>query len=134
MICIRPTPLLLAAASLLVGCQSSSDTGRFVPSQSSARQALETALDSWKTGQAPGHIEDHKPPIEVVDSKWKDGQKLSGYEITGEETNSEGHHRFAVKLTVNPGGAVQAHYVVFGQNPLWVYREEDYAKLSGTGR
>jgi hypothetical protein len=134
MICLRRIGVLFVAALLVLGCDSNSDSKRFFPNESSARETLETALNNWKNGGAPGQIDDHKPPIVVVDSARKPGQRLASFEIGGEDTTTEGHHRFAVKLTLLPGGMVQTHYVVYGQSPLWVQREEDYAKLSGEGK
>jgi hypothetical protein len=124
-------PILLLSGALLLGCNSSGNSKRFFPSETSARESLEIALNRWKDGQKPGHVDDHKPALEILDSKWEAGQKLTGYEITGEEKNADNHHRFTVKLTLKQGGTVEAHYIVYGQNPLWVCREEDYAKLSG---
>jgi|HubBroStandDraft_4_1064222.scaffolds.fasta_scaffold434633_1 hypothetical protein len=129
----RPAVLLIAT-SLLAGCNAASSTARYVPTEKSAREALETALDNWKSGKPPGDITDRKPPISISDSVWKSGKKLASYEITTEETNAEGHHRFTVKLTMNPTGAIDTHYVVFGDSPIWVCSEEDYAKLSGKGK
>lgn len=132
MFLFRRTPLLILASSLLVGCDSYQGTARFVPSESSAKDSLEAALNSWKSGQKkPAGIKDHKPPIEILDSKWDGGQKLTNYEILGEDVNADGHHRFKVKLTVNPGGTVETYYVVYGQDPIWVAREEDYKKMTG---
>ncbi len=114
----------------LAGCRSSS-TDRYVPESARAREVLTAALDAWKSGQPAGRVE-HAPPIEVVDSRWKSGEKLSSYEISGEDTTAEGHRRFSVKLTLQqPQGTQDAKFIVLGLDPLWVYREEDYKKLSG---
>jgi hypothetical protein len=123
---------LLAALLLipLAGCRPR-NAAQYVPQSADAREALETVLNAWKKGEPAGSIKGHKPPIDVVDSKRKPGEKLTAYEITGEDATSEGHHRFAVKLTLQPGGTQEDHYVVLGLDPLWVYREDDYKKLSG---
>ena len=40
---------------------------------------------------------------------------------------------FTVRLTMQkPAGDVTVRYVVFGNSPLYVYREQDYKKTSGT--
>jgi hypothetical protein len=126
-------PAFVLAALLLIplaGCRSTS-TDRYVPESERAREVLTAALDAWKSGKPVGHV-DHAPSIEVVDSRWRAGDKLSGYEISGEDTTPEGHRRFSVKLTMQqPAGTQEARFVVFGIDPLWVYREEDYKKLSG---
>lgn len=124
--------LLIGAIVSLAGCSRSSSTERFVPNTDSARQALQSALNAWKGGQPAGRVDGFSVPIEVVDSKWQEGQKIEGFEILSEDTNAEGHRRFNVKLTMSKGSAVvETRFVVLGQNPLWVYREEDYLKLSG---
>ena len=131
MTCEGPRRLVALLLLLAAGCSAAS-TDRFVPKTAAARQALEAALKAWKDGQPAARIESHNPPIEVVDSKWRAGRKLASYEITGEDTNLEGHRRFTVKLTMQkPAGTQEARFIVLGQDPLWVYREEDYKRLSG---
>lgn len=120
----------IAALLLVAGCRDSS-TNRFVPSSASARQALEATLNAWKEGKPMSRIEGN-PIIDPVDFQWQAGQKLTSFEITGEDTNSEGHRRFDVALTMQqPAGVVKTRYIVLGQNPVSVFREEDYQKLSG---
>jgi hypothetical protein len=124
---------VLAALLLipLAGCGAKS-TDHYVPGSGSAREALETALGAWKGGQPVGRIDGHAPPIVAVDSRWQAGDKLSAYEITGEDATPEGHRRFSVRLTMQkPAGTMETHFVVLGNDPLWVYREDDYKKLSG---
>ncbi len=123
---------VLAALLLisLAGCRSRSP-GSFVPGEAAAREALEAYLSAWKNGEPAGRVKGHTPPIDVIDSRRKPGDKLTAYEIGAEDATPEGHHRYAVKLTLQPGGAQEDHYVVLGIDPLWVYREDDYKKLSG---
>jgi hypothetical protein len=114
---------------LLGGCGS--DTGKFVPASGAARSTLEPALAAWQKGDAPGQVAAGPPVIQVVDSKWKAGQKLAKYEILAEEPGG-GPRWFSVKLTLQqPAGEQVVKYVVLGNDPLWVYREEDYKKMSG---
>jgi hypothetical protein len=119
--------LLLAAAT---GCGSSH--AKYVPSGSAARQALEAALTAWQTGQAtPGKLTNLSPPVQVLDTRWKDGAKLERFEILDEETK-DGPRWFSVRLTLKePAKEEVARYAVLGIDPLWVYREEDYRHLSG---
>ncbi len=131
---LRPRPVYAATLLLLAagGCSTGSND-RFVPSAATARDALQAALDAWKAGQPLGRIDSHKPPIEVLAAQFNDGPRLVSYEITGQDTNAEGHHRFRVKLTMEPPAETEeATFIVLGLDPLWVYGEEDYAKLSGT--
>jgi hypothetical protein len=118
----------------VVGCGSGNKGfDRFIPDETVARKALETALDSWQGGKRPGKITTDAAAIEAMDSKWQAGQQLASYQIVKEEpSNGQGPRWFQVRLTMRkPAGEVTARYVVLGKDPLWVYREEDYKKTSG---
>jgi hypothetical protein len=117
--------LLLAA-----GC-GGGGTAKYVPATATARATLPAARDAWQKGDKPGRVAEGPPAVQVVDSKWGAGQKLARYEILGEEPG-DGPRWFSVKLTLQkPAGEQVVKYVVLGNDPLWVYREEDYKKLSG---
>lgn len=119
---------LLAVA----GCRSrAKDYSAFVPASDTARKALQTALDAWKAGQVPSQLARATPPIQVIDSKWKAGQKLTSYEILKDEPSEGiGPRWFTVRLTLAKG-AQEVRYAVVGDNPLWVYSEDEYNKMSG---
>lgn len=108
-------------------------TEDFTPPSDKARKALEAALNHWQSGKQPGTVPGTTPTVEVVDSKWKGGQKLKNYEILGEEPGTEPRF-FKVRLTPGQGPPQEVRYVVFGIEPLHVYREEDYKSLSGAGK
>lgn len=114
----------------LAGC-GGGGTGKFVPASATARSALETALNAWQKGDKPGQVAAGPPVIQVLDAKWGSGQKLAKYEILSEEPG-DGPRWFTVKLTLQqPPGEQTVKYVVLGNDPIWVQREEDYKKLSG---
>lgn len=118
--------------AVLAGCNSGGDTGRYVPPESSARQAVEAALTHWKDGATqPGELSVGSQKVQVVDQAWAGGLKLQGFEITSEETGSGGPRVFNVKLKTARGEQVTKYYVV-GIDPLWVYAEPDYKKLIGS--
>jgi hypothetical protein len=124
----------MCAIALLLGCsRQGRRTEDFTPPADKARQALESALDHWKSGNPPGAVPATSPAVEVVDSKWKAGQKLKSYEIVGEEPGREPRF-FKVRLTPAQGPPQDVRYAVVGINPLWVYLEEDYQKLTGMGK
>lgn len=115
-------PLMLLA---LVGCGSSADVN---PSADLARASLERALATWKEGGPPGTIAGAEPTVEVVDSAWRNGQKIEGFEIIGEE-KSETDKRFVVRLKQpKPAEDKEVTYVVLGRGPVWVYRDEDFVR------
>jgi len=129
-------PLLAVAASALpAGCsRTGSKDADFVPSPPSARKALESALKSWQSGKPPGTVEGATAPkVQAVDSRWQAGQKLLAFEIVKEEQGGEGPRWLTVRLDVGKGPQ-EVRYAVFGIDPLLVYREEDYQKLSGMGK
>lgn len=118
---------------LAVGCNAGAkDYSAYVPASDSARKALQASLDAWKAGRPLGRVE-ARPPIDVLDSKWRAGQKLTAYEITKEEpSEGVGPRWFTVKLTTSKG-AQEVRYAVVGNDPLWVYSEDEYNKVSGVG-
>ncbi len=121
--------LAAGAAVALAGCPGGG-TEKFVPSEGAARQALETALDAWKGGQAkPGKLSVGGVAVNVVDATWESGQKLTAYQIVSEEPG-EGPRWFSVKLSL-PKGDRTVKYAVVGKDPIWVYDEAGYKKLSG---
>ena len=121
-------PFLLLAA----GCGSGGGEAKFIPPQGLAREALDAALTRWRDGQPkPAAFALGKTTVEVVDQAWAGGLKLQAFEIVAEEP-SDGPRLFSVKLTTARGPPTGQYYVI-GQDPLWVYGEADYKKLSGAG-
>jgi hypothetical protein len=134
--CVCNRLLLLAVCGLAAaGCSGSGrNESDFIPSTNNARKALESALKSWQAGQPPGTVPGTaSPTVQVTDSRWQAGQKLVGFEILNEDSSEQGRF-FRVRLDVGKGAPVEVRYVVIGIDPLLVYREEDYQKLSGTGK
>ena len=133
----RTAKLLTLSAGMLVLVTACSREGTrtqdFIPPTEKARQALEAALNHWQGGHSPGKVPGTNPPVEAQDFKWKAGQKLKSYEIVGEESGTEPRF-FKVRLTPAEGAPIEVKYAVFGIDPLHVYREEDYQKLSGMGK
>jgi hypothetical protein len=124
-------PLLIL---IVTGCGGgSSSVSSFHPTGTSAKTALTKALDAWKSGQEkPGKIENSKPVIEAQDSVWGTGRKLKDFQIGDEQKTADGPTRFKVQLTFDGDPANEdAEYVVFGKDPLYVFRDKDYQKMSG---
>jgi hypothetical protein len=118
------------AAVGFAGCGKPS-FDKYVPEEAAARQAVETALTHWRDGQRPGTIASVSPAVAIVDSRWQAGQKLAAFQIVKQES-ADGAWWVTVRLTLrDPPAEQEVRYAVIGKDPLWVYREEDYKKLSG---
>lgn len=112
------------------GCRGAPSTERFVPAAEKARQALEDALRSWHHGHPAGRLEGRaNPEVIVVDTCRRPEQILDRFTILG-EAPGEGPRCFAVRIHLrNPDETQRLRFVVFGIDPLWVYRYEDYEMM-----
>jgi hypothetical protein len=120
-----------AVLALLVGagCRPPG-TERFVPPAAAARQALEVALRAWQDGRTDPKIDTVSPPVMVADTVRRPGQRLTGYDVLG-ELPGDGPRQFVVRLRLdNPPEEQKVRFVVFGIQPVWVYRLEDYEMLA----
>jgi hypothetical protein len=124
---------LAGGLALLAGCSKGGRVEDFTPPADNARKALEAALNHWKAGHSPGTVPGTAPAVEATDSKWRAGQKLADYEVLGEDPAGPGPRTFKVRLTPAKGPPQEVRYMVLGIDPLLVYREDDFKKLSGTG-
>jgi hypothetical protein len=70
---------LIALALLVAGCSVSG--GARAVDAPKAREALRTALDGWKKGDAPASL---APSLTVQDMEWLSGAKLVDYQLTGD--------------------------------------------------
>lgn len=121
--------LTLAAAVLAAaGCRGGS--ADYTPSPESARASLEAALAAWCEGRSPGTIA-ASPPVEVVDTSRQEGQTLRSFEVLSETSHGAAGRCFVVRLALdNPAAERRERYVVVGIDPIWVFRKEDYDRLS----
>jgi hypothetical protein len=123
----RKLPRVLAgiALAILSGCGGTGHA-RFTPRGDEARVAVETVLSAWRDGQAYNKIE-VAPRIQVIDSAWRDGKAIEKFEILREEDGEDGTKSVSARLSFKkPQAESEVVYVVFGRDPIWVYREEDY--------
>jgi hypothetical protein len=118
----------LALGGLLTasfGCES--DTARYPPTMDIARQSLEAALAAWRDDRPIGSIERRSPPVRMVNWSWRSGEKLEAFQVVG-KADVDGREEFTLRLTMTePRGAKAARYVVYGRDPIWVDRGEDFA-------
>jgi hypothetical protein len=117
---------------ILLGCWGCGSRGyeRYVPTEETARLALEASLRAWQAGRPPGRVDGPGVRVQVVDGHRRAGQKLAGYAVLG-ETAGDGPRCLAVRLRFeNPPEEQKARFVVLGIDPLWVYRYEDYQAMA----
>jgi hypothetical protein len=118
---------VLPVVVLFIGCDNGQ--GRFTPTSSEARTSLEAVLTAWRDGKPYGSVA-ATPPVQVGDAAWQGGQQIESFEIGDEEDGGDGTKQFAVKLKAKkPPGEQSVRYVVYGRDPIWVYREEDYKRM-----
>ena len=134
-----PKPLLAACYRLLIaagavalwsGCGSKSAES-YVPASDDARTSVERTLTAWQTGKTAGRIEPESSggvALQAVDFDWNAGKKLTTYEILSELPREEGPRRFNVRLTLGGAAPIEVTYYVVGQDPVWVFRDRDYAQ------
>jgi hypothetical protein len=114
-----------------LGCASKT-YDHLIPAEDASREALEEALSSWESGATDSKIVASGRTIQVLDAKWRAGQKLASHEILSVEADADGKSWFSVKLVMKkPAGEQNARYVVIGNEPIWVYREDDYKQATG---
>lgn len=114
----------------LAGCGQVDRSAEFIPSPSTAESALRAAMEAWKNGEPSGAVPATKPVVHVVDSSRNGGQNLVSYEILG-EIPGNAHRCFAVKVQLSdPDREERLRFIVFGIDPLWIFRQEDYDLLS----
>jgi hypothetical protein len=120
----------LCLGIFLAGCSSPrADNQRYIPSETRAQEVLDTALTAWHTKGEPGQVQEADPAIHLVDTHHQPGQKLAGFKILGAAAG-DADRCYAVRLTFEqPQEDVRARYVVFGQDPMWVVRYEDYEMI-----
>ena len=115
--------LLIVSAG---GCGHSRSEG--LPSDKVARQALEAALTTWRDGGKPGPVAGIDPPVEVHDTPWSLGERLSSFEIV-QQDQSASEMRFSVRLSLaKPERVQEVQYYVLGRAPVMVFRDEDYMR------
>jgi hypothetical protein len=126
--------LLACASGLFIALLSGSCGGTqrnedFVPSDTAARQALETYLSAWQRGEREVAIANTTPQVMASDSLRASGRSLSGFTVVG-PVAGDAARCFAVRLSLtSPTEEMRERYVVIGLDPLWVFRYPDYEML-----
>jgi hypothetical protein len=121
----------LILVSIVTACSScrsdaqSGVTGR-LPDQALARRAVEIAMQAWRESPGLALSSSPSPSVMFVDQRRRPGQPLRAFTVLS-ESESEGFRRYQIKLALaEPDESRVAAYCVFGVNPIWVYRSEDF--------
>lgn len=144
---MSPHPRRIALALLLTcaaaGCGTSRTNhteGPTVPPAAVARDGLVKALQGWRDDHPPD------PHLGLVDSERIARRRLLGFEVLGPVELGVGRG-FTVRLRLAPRPNEDtdteteantdrepeeqvARFVVFGIDPLWVFRLEDYERIA----
>lgn len=117
---------LVVAAVALPGC--SGEPGRAANVDAPrAREALKTALESWKKGETPAVLKAAKPVIVVQDMDWEGGALLVDYRVEGDGQGDTANLRVPVALTLRDAKGQDAKksvtYVVGTSPTITVFRE-----------
>jgi hypothetical protein len=120
---------MASCAPGLSGCGDGQE--RYTPAADTARDALTAALQSWQEGQPLAPITSREITINVVDARWQSGKKLESFEILS-EVEGEPRPTFVVRQQIaGEPGAAETRYIVVGNNPIHVFREEDSNQPAG---
>ena len=121
---------IASGALVLFGCGSPSGTPMITaPDVGPARAAIVASLDAWKSGRREGGTIGVSPAIGIVDSQ-RSERLLLDYEVVGPLTVVDNARPFAVRLVLDaPRESVTTRYLVLGQDPLWVFRQDDFDRM-----
>jgi hypothetical protein len=97
-----------------------------LPDARAARRAVESALAEWRAAPPLDLTTPTARPVMFVDQQRRPGRRLRGFAVLG-ESEAEGCRRFRVRLALaDPDESILVDYYVFGEDPIWVYRTEDF--------
>ncbi len=123
------TVFVMTLGLIAAGCGGDPEA-KYIPDSSAARSALELVLNAWKDGKPFGPNKLNDIPVETFDARWRDGGKLESFEILSEES-LEGRPTFKVRVQIQKSQAIEDTFVVIGNNPLMVFRKQDFDKAGG---
>jgi hypothetical protein len=117
--------VLALAGPLVSGCSGGTRSDPVEPDR--AREALRSALESWKRGEPIESLKSASPPIVAQDFDWMAGHRLVAYEVSGDGKDDDANLRIPVNLTLrNPQGQEvkkSVSYVVGTSPSLTVFRD-----------
>ena len=121
------------AAAGLTGCNgwnASPTPPGYLPGWAEARQSLESALSAWRDAPSPLPDSIDSSAVIFVDKQRRPGQRLRSFAILG-QSEIENARQFTVRLQLDQEESpILVRYNVLGRNPVWVFRLEDYERIS----
>jgi hypothetical protein len=103
---------------------------KYIPGPVEARQALNLALAAWKQAHKRPEAGLKLTGVQFVDQQFPPEQPLEDFEILG-ETEVGNVRQFAVRVQLDAEKpATLVRYNLFGRDPIWVYRLEDFELIS----
>ena len=126
-----PNPGWIVGVFAVVFCpscqrDSGPDPRSRLPDARAARRAVESALEEWRKSSPLDLTTTTIRPVMFVDQQRRPGRRLRTFAVLG-ESEAEGCLHFRVRLSLaDPDESILADYYVFGQEPIWVYRAEDF--------
>lgn len=119
----RTTTAVLALILIAGGCGESARPS----DQEEGRKALQTALETWKSGGNPDALAQQNPPIHASDDDWKSGLVLQNYQADeGKLVGSDLNYNVVLELKNRRGKVSKrtAVYAVTTHPLLLVFRQE----------
>ena len=100
-----------------------------LPERPVARAAVEKSLARWRDS-LENETKGTKPEqVVFVDQRRQPGQRLRAFAVLG-DYELENCRCFKVKLDLSePEASTLVVYYVFGRDPMWVYRAEDFDRI-----
>jgi hypothetical protein len=112
------------------GWNASPTSPGYLPGWAEARQSLESALSAWRDAPSPLPDSFDSPAVIFVDQQRRPGQRLRSFAILG-QSEVENARQFTVRLHLDQEESpLLVRYNVVGRNPVWVFRLEDYERIS----
>jgi hypothetical protein len=120
--------LALLAVTICPSCGTAQPEAppSLLPDPQLARQALQDALEEWRTSPLADTTSPSRKSMIFVDQQRRPGQKLREFAVLGDSV-VDNCRRYVVRLSLaEPDESLLAAYYVFDRQPIWVYRVEDF--------
>jgi hypothetical protein len=100
-----------------------------LPERAVARLAVEKALGRWRDSLESEPTGSQSEKVVFVDQQRRPGQRLRAFALLG-DFELESCRCLKVRLELSePEESKLVIYYVFGRDPMWVYRAEDFERI-----